>query len=53
VFLEFFQAFVIEFLFVTVVLGEKLVESSFTLGWKDFRTIPATVLLLAATRSVA
>ena len=36
VFLEFFEAFVVELLFIPVVLGEELVESAFVLSWKDF-----------------
>jgi len=36
VFLEFFEAFVVELLFVPVVLGEELVESAFVSSWKDF-----------------
>ena len=36
VFLEFFEAFVVELLFVPVVLGEELVESVFVPSWKDF-----------------
>jgi len=36
VFLEFFKSFVVELLFVPVVLGEKLVESAFVPSWKDF-----------------
>ncbi len=34
--LEFFKAFVVELLFVPVVLGEKFVEGAFALGWEDF-----------------
>jgi len=51
--LEFFEAFVIEYLLVPVVLCEKLVESSFTLGRKDFSCDTRYVLLLAASRPVA
>ena len=36
VFLEFFEAFVVELLFVPVVLGEELVESAFAVGRKNF-----------------
>ena len=36
VFLEFFETFVVELLFVPVVLGEELVESPFSAGWKYF-----------------
>jgi hypothetical protein len=51
--LKLFEAFVVELLLVPVVLGEELVEGAFPLSWKDSRAIPATVLLLAATRPVA
>jgi hypothetical protein len=36
VFLEFSQAFVVELLFIPVVLGEELVEGAFVSSWKDF-----------------
>ena len=35
-FLELFKAFVVELLFVPVVLGEELVEGAFAFCWKDF-----------------
>jgi hypothetical protein len=48
-----FEAFVVELLFVPVVLGEELVEGAFALGWKDFACDARPVLLLTATRPVA
>ena len=36
VFLNFFEAFMLELLFVPVVLGEELVEGAFVSSWKDF-----------------
>ncbi len=36
VFLEFFKPLVVELLFVSIVLGEELVEGAFAIGWKDF-----------------
>jgi hypothetical protein len=53
VFWEFFEAFVVELLFIPVVLGEEFVESAFVSSRKASRAMPATVLLLAATRPVA
>jgi hypothetical protein len=36
VFLKLFEAFVVELLFVPIVLSEELVECTFSAGWKHF-----------------
>jgi hypothetical protein len=52
VFLELIESFVVELLFIPVVLGEELVSARSLLAGRTSREIPVTVLLLAATRPV-
>jgi hypothetical protein len=53
VFLKLFKTFVVELLFVPVVLGMELVESAFSAGWKNFACNTCHGLVAVATRPVA
>jgi len=52
VLLEFFEGFVVEVLFVPVVLDKELVERAATVGWMYLACDTSTVLLPPATRPV-
>jgi hypothetical protein len=53
IFLEFFETFVVEPLFVPAVLSNEPIEGPFPAGWRDFVCDAPTVLLLTVTRLFA
>lgn len=50
-FLEFFEPFVVELVFIPVVLGEELVEGSLTLGWENFSCNPCHRLAAGSSKT--
>jgi hypothetical protein len=53
VFLEVLKTFVVELLFILVVLGEELVESAISVGREYFRSDTCHDLIAVRTRPVA
>ena len=51
VFLQFFEPFVVELIFVPVVLCEELVERAFAVRWKDFPCDPRHGLVAASNKT--